>query len=54
MINVPSITKLRLVSPGSLVSNKAEPLGVSCGHGTEIAFSREDWFMKIEIEYCGQ
>jgi hypothetical protein len=38
-------TRLRLVSPGRLVSNK-----IACPDGS----SRQDKFMKIEIEYCGQ
>ena len=45
------ITKLRLVRSGSLLSN--DILGISPGR-TQIGSSREDWFMKIEIEYCGQ
>jgi len=39
------LTRLRLVSAGWLVSNKSR---------ASIGSSREDKFMQIEIEYCGQ
>jgi hypothetical protein len=39
------VTRLRLVSFGWLVSNKSR---------AQIGSSRQDKFMKIEIEYCGQ
>ena len=46
---------MRLVSPGQLASNEITLLGVILRKRRALmVLGREDKFMKIEIEYCGQ
>jgi hypothetical protein len=48
------ITKLRLVSPASRVSNEVSLVGIASPDAACRDQIVEDTVMKVEIEYCGQ